>query len=144
MADLFEYAVIRVVPRVERGEYVNVGVVLWCQRAGYLASRYALDVDRLTALDPYVDRTVIAAHLDALRRVCAGGAQAGAPGSLSAGERFRWLTSPRSTTVQTSPVHSGLTHDPAAELERLMSLLVDPPGPPDNVGGMRPLRRRRA
>ncbi|SBW21002.1 hypothetical protein FDG2_1862 [Candidatus Protofrankia californiensis] len=129
MADLFEYAVIRVVPRVERGEYVNVGIVLWCQPAGYLAARHALDPDRLTALDPYLDHAVIAAHLDALQRVCAGGAQAGAPGSLSAGERFRWLTAPRSTIVQTSPVHSGLTGDPDGELERLISLLVERPGP---------------
>ncbi len=129
MADLFEYAVVRVVPRVERGECVNVGVVLWCQRAGYLQARCVVDADRLAALDPFLDHTVVSANLAALERVCMGGPAAGPAGALPPGERFRWLTSPRSTIVQTSQVHSGLTDDPVAELSRLVTLLVDRPGP---------------
>ena len=130
MADLFEYALIRVVPRVERGECVNVGVVLWCRRAGFLGARCVVDRERLTALDPYLDIDAVAAQLAAVCQVCEGGAAAGPVAALSGGERFRWLTAPRSTVVQTSPVHSGFTDDPAAELERLVGLLVVPPGPP--------------
>ncbi|OAA20970.1 Protein of unknown function (DUF3037) [Frankia sp. EI5c] len=129
MPDLFEYALVRVVPRVERGECVNVGVLLWCQRADFLGSRCLLDRERLVGLDPYLDLDVVAAHLSALRRVCAGGPDAGPAARMSGGERFRWLTAPRSTVVQTSPVHTGLTDDPAAELERLVELLVARPGP---------------
>ncbi|MCK9902742.1 hypothetical protein CC117_04570 [Parafrankia colletiae] len=129
MPDLFEYAMVRVVPRVERGECVNVGVLLWCQRAAFLGSRCVLDRERLVSLDPFLDLAAVAAHLAALRRVCAGGPEAGPAGQLSGGERFRWLTAPRSTVVQASAVHSGLTEDPAAELDRLVALLVDRPGP---------------
>ncbi|WP_313954369.1 DUF3037 domain-containing protein [Frankia sp. CpI1-P] len=121
---------IRIVPRVERGEFVNVGVMLYCQRSRYLDLRCRLDEGRLGVLDPYLDPAVVVAHLAAFRAVCCGGEQAGPAGRLTAGERFRWLTAPRSTVVQTSPVHTGLTGDPAAELDRLVALLVDPPGPP--------------
>lgn len=130
MPDLFEYAMIRVVPRVERGECVNVGVLLWCQRAGFLGSRCVVDRERLASLDPFLDQDAVSASLAALRRVCVGGLDAGPPGRLPGGERFRWLTAPRSTVVQTSAVHTGFTDDPAAELDRLVELLVARPGPP--------------
>lgn len=127
---VFEYAVVRVVPRVERGECVNVGVVLWCQGGSYLAARFGLDRARLVALDPFLDVDEVDAHLAALALVCVGGGEAGPVGQLGPGERFRWLTAPRSTVVQTSPVHSGLTGDPAAELDRLVEVLVAPPRKP--------------
>ncbi|KPM56639.1 hypothetical protein CcI49_00220 [Frankia sp. CcI49] len=129
MPDLFEYAMVRVMPRVDRGECVNVGVLLWCQAANYLGSRCLVDQARLVCLDPFVDLDAVAAHLTALRKVCAGGPDAGPAARLSGGERFRWLTAPRSTVVQTSPVHTGFTDDPPAELDRLVELLVAPPGP---------------
>jgi hypothetical protein len=133
VADLFEYALVRVVPRVERGECMNVGVLLWCQHAGYLELRCVLDDARLTALDPFLDLAAVRTHLDALHRVCVGGPAAGAAGAMSPGERFRWITAPRSTVVQTSAVHTGVTADPAAELDHLVEILVDrqrPPGAP--------------
>ncbi|MGF7233473.1 MAG: DUF3037 domain-containing protein [Frankia sp.] len=130
MADIFEYAVVRAVPRVERGECLNVGVILWCQAFGFLGARTLVTPARLTVLDPAVDLDAIRAHLDALARICEGGGGAGPAGALTPGERFRWLTSPRSTVVQMSPVHSGFTDDPVAELDRLTDLLVNPPVPP--------------
>jgi len=84
------------------GECMNVGVLLWCQGTGYLDLRCVLDVDRLAALDPYLDLAAVHTHLDAVHRVCAGGSVAGAAGTLSPGEQFRWLTAPRSTVLQTS------------------------------------------
>jgi Protein of unknown function (DUF3037) len=129
VADVFEYAIVRVVPRVERGECMNVGVILWCQARGYLGARTVVDPPRLRVLDAGLDLPAVRAHLDALARTCAGGSPAGAVAALTPGERFRWLTSPRSTVVQTSPVHSGFTDDPVAELGRLVDLLVAPPGP---------------
>ncbi|WP_045877964.1 DUF3037 domain-containing protein [Pseudofrankia sp. DC12] len=135
MAELFEYALVRVVPRVERGECMNVGVLLWCQSAGYLELRCVLDGDRLTALDPFLDLGAVRTHLDALHRVCVGGLAAGAAGAMSPGERFRWLTAPRSTVVQTSPVHTGVTADPAAELDHLVEILVDRQRPPGGTPG---------
>jgi hypothetical protein len=128
--DLFEYALVRVVPRVERGECVNVGVLLWSQRADYLDLRCVLDVDRLLAVDPFLDLPAVRTHLAAMHRVCLGGEPAGAAGTMSPGERFRWLTAPRSTVVQTSAVHSGVAADPRLELDRLVDLLVEGPGPP--------------
>jgi Protein of unknown function (DUF3037) len=124
----FEYAVLRVVPRVERGEFINAGVVLYCQADGFLGARVHLDADRLMALDPGVDLEAVQAHLEAVRSVCAGGPEAGSVGRLPLGERFGWLVAPRSTVVQPSPVHTGLTDDPEAELERLLSRMVLPPG----------------
>ncbi|MBL7501881.1 DUF3037 domain-containing protein [Frankia sp. CNm7] len=135
MAELFEYALVRVVPRVERGECMNVGVLLWCQGAGYLDVRCVLDAGRLAALDPFLDLAALRTHLAALHQVCVGGPAAGAAGVMSPGERFRWLTAPRSTVVQTSPVHTGVTADPAAELDRLVALLVDRQGPPAAAAG---------
>jgi hypothetical protein len=118
---VFEYAVLRAVPRVERGECVNVGVVLYCQDADLLRAVVALDEARLRALDPDVDVDGVRGAAEALARTCAGEGPAGA---TSLGQRFRWLTAPRSTVVQPGPVHSGLTEDPEAELERLLDVLV--------------------
>ena len=128
MGKPFEYAVLRVVPRVERGEFINAGVVLYCQADGFLDARVHLDSDRLMALDPGTDLEAVRAHLEALRSVCAGGPEAGSVGRLPLGERFGWLVAPRSTVVQPSPVHTGLTDDPEAELERLLRTMVLPPG----------------
>jgi hypothetical protein len=123
----FEYAVLKVVPRVERGECINAGVVLYCQAERFLDARVHLDPARLKALDPGADLEAVRAHLEALRSVCAGGPEAGAVGRLPLGERFGWLVAPRSTVVQPSPVHTGLTDDAEAELERLLSRMVLPP-----------------
>jgi hypothetical protein len=124
----FEYAVLRVVPRVERGEFINAGVVLYCQADSFLDARVHLDSDRLMILDPEADLEAVRAHLEAVRSVCAGGPEAGSVGRLPLGERFGWLVAPRSTVVQPSPVHTGLTDDPEAELERLLSRMVLSPG----------------
>jgi hypothetical protein len=124
----FEYAVLRVVPRVERGEFINAGVVLYCQADSFLDARVHLDSDRLMILDPEADLEAVRAHLEAVRSVCAGGPESGSVGRLPLGERFGWLVAPRSTVVQPSPVHTGLTDDPEAELERLLSRMVLSPG----------------
>ena len=124
----FEYAVLRVVPRVERGEFINAGVVLYCQAERFLGARVHLDAARLKALDPEVDLEAVRAHLEAIRSACAGGPDAGAVGRLPLRERFGWLVAPRSTVVQPSPVHTGLTDDPEAEMERLLLSMVLPLG----------------
>ena len=134
MGEPFEYAVLRVVPRVERGECINAGVVLYCQAERFLDARVHLDPARLMALDPGADLEAVRAHLEAFRSVCAGGPEAGAVGRLPLGERFGWLVAPRSTVVQPSPVHTGLTDDAEAELERLLSTMVLPPGPEQTAG----------
>jgi hypothetical protein len=123
----FEYAVLRVVPRVERGEFINAGVVLYCQDERFLGARTHLDAERLKALDPEADIEAVRAHLDAASSVCAGGPEAGAVGGLPLRERFGFLVAPRSTVVQPSPVHTGLTCDPEADLERLLTSMVLPP-----------------
>ncbi len=128
MGKLFEYAVLKVVPRVERGECINAGVVLYCQAERFLGVRVHLDPARLTALDPGADLEAVQAHLEAVRSACAGAPEAGAVGRLPLRERFGWLVAPRSTVVQPSPVHTGLTDDPEAELERLLGSMVLPPG----------------
>ncbi|WP_326600231.1 DUF3037 domain-containing protein [Streptomyces sp. NBC_01803] len=122
--DVFEYAVLRVVPRVERGESINAGVILYCRARSFLAARTHLDLARLGALDPTVDVTGVRAALRAAECVCCGGAEAGFAAGDDAGRRFRWLIAPRSTVVQPGPVHTGLTADPAAELDRLLEVLV--------------------
>jgi len=124
----FEYAVLKVIPRVERGECINAGVVLYCQADGFLGARVHLDPARLLALDTGADLEAVRAHLEAFRSVCAGGPEAGAVGRLPLRERFGWLVAPRSTVVQPSEVHTGLTDDPEAELERLLQRMVLPPG----------------
>jgi hypothetical protein len=120
----YDYAIVRVVPRVERGEFINAGVVLSCKRAGYLKAGIELDEARLLALDPTVDLGTIRATLATLPAICEGGAAAGALGRLSSRERFDWLVAPRSTSIQTSAVHSGLCDDLGAALERLMQRMV--------------------
>jgi hypothetical protein len=120
MTEIFEYALIRVVPRVERGESVNVGVIVYAKSFRYLATRIELDERRLLALDPGADLAAIRAGLIALERGCSQGPLA----ELTLGERFRWLTATRSAIVQPGPVHAGLTADPAADLTRLFDALV--------------------
>ena len=122
----FQYAIVRVVPRVERGEALNAGVLVYCRQRDYLGSRVHLDVDRLRALDPTADAAAISRALQAAADVCAASPDAGAAGREALGSRFRWLTAPRSTVVQPGPVHTGLTDDPEAETERLFRLLVLP------------------
>jgi hypothetical protein len=120
MTEVFEYALIRVVPRVERGEAVNAGVIVYSQAYRYLCTRIELDEARLLAVDPEADLDAVRAALSAVAKACTEGPLAGRP----LGERFRWLTAPRSTIVQPGPVHSGLTTDPEAELSRLFASLV--------------------
>ena len=120
----YDYAIVRVVPRVERGEQVNVGVILSCVDGDFLEARVEVDPARLLALDPALDLDAIQAALDAIMTVCAGGPAAGPIGALPPRGRFRWLVSPRSTVIQMSPVHTGRTTDPAAALERLLDTMV--------------------
>lgn len=120
----YEWTVLRAVPRVERGEYANVGVVVYCQSLDFLAVRVADRLDRVLALDPQTDAAAISAHLDGVRALCAGHPSAGANAGRPPGERFRWLVAPRSTVVQPAPVHTGLTRDPAAELADLFTRMV--------------------
>jgi len=120
----FQYAIIRVVPRVERGECLNAGVVLLCRPKRYLAARVGLDAARLKALAPDVDPAAILEHLAAVERVAAGEAAAGPIARLGQGERFHWLVSPSSTVIQPSEVHTGLCDDPATELDHLFDRLV--------------------
>jgi Protein of unknown function (DUF3037) len=121
---VYEYAVLRVIPNIERGETMNVGVVVYCQKRDFLGCRTHVDAERLQALDPGLDLDGVRNALEAVDAVCYGGDQAGQAGGESLGGRFRWLTAPRSTVVQPGPVHPGLTDDPAAELSRLFELLV--------------------
>nr|WP_281259325.1 DUF3037 domain-containing protein [Actinomadura meyerae] len=121
---VFEYAALRVVPRVERGESMNVGVVVYSRALDYLGCRTHLDERRLRALDPSLDLAGVRAALRGVDAVCRGGECAGQAAAEPPGRRFRWLTAPRSTIVQPGPVHAGLTADPAAELDRLLRLLV--------------------
>lgn len=120
----FDYAVVRVVPRVERGEFLNAGVILFSSTAGYLCARVELDRPRLLALAPDIDLALVDSHLGVIPRVCEGGAEAGPIGGLSQRQRFHWLVAPRSTIIQTSPVHSGVHHDLEAALQGLFERLV--------------------
>ena len=128
MPSPFEYALLRVVPRVERGEFVNAGVVLYCQEKRFLDAAIDLDPERLRLLDPRLDPETVRAHLEAARRVCAGGPGAGPIGLLPPVQRFGWLVAPRSTVLQPGPVHSGLTEDPGEALDHLLQAMVSPPG----------------
>ncbi len=121
----FEYAVLRLVPRVERGESMNAGVVVYCRELDYLGARVHLDADRLRALDPAAEVDSITAALDAAAACCSSDGD-GPAADEDIGRRFRWLTAPRSTVVQPGPVHTGLTADPSAEADRLLALLVLP------------------
>ena len=120
----YQYAIIRVVPHVERGEAVNVGVVLLCRSEGFVGARTHLDATRLTAIAPDADLASIGRHLEAIERVAAGDPRGGPMARLTTAERFHWLVSPASTIIQPSEVHTGLTDDPAAELNRLFEALV--------------------
>ncbi|WP_257456809.1 DUF3037 domain-containing protein [Archangium lipolyticum] len=123
----FDYAIVRVVPRVEREEFINAGVILYCLTRRFLDARVELDERRLLALAPDIDVELIRGHLEAIPRLCAGGKAAGPIGQLPQKERFHWLVAPRSTMLQTGPVHSGLCQEPAKALEHLMQRMVRPP-----------------
>jgi Protein of unknown function (DUF3037) len=120
----FQYAIVRVVPRVERGECLNAGVVLFCRPRRFLAAAMALDEARLRALSPDVDLEAVRRHLEALGRIAAGDPSAGPIAALPPSERFHWLVAPSSTIIQCSAVHTGLSDDPAGELQRLVARLV--------------------
>jgi hypothetical protein len=120
----YDYAIVRVVPRVERGEQINVGVILSCVDDDFIAMRVHVNEARLRALDPAVDIEALRTSLAALQTVCAGGPEAGPIGVLRPRDRFRWMVSPRSTVVQTSPVHTGRTDDPEAALQHLFETIV--------------------
>lgn len=120
----YQYFVVRCVPRVDRGEFVNVGVVVYCQQAEFLAGRSELPADRIAALDPGADLEAIGAALAIMEAVCRGDPTAGEAAAGDPGKRFGWLAAPRSTTLQPGPVHGGLTDDPRAELNRLFDSLV--------------------
>jgi hypothetical protein len=126
----FEYAIIRVVPRVERGEAFNAGVVLFCRSHRYLAARTELDERRLDALAPGLEPGLVRPHLEAIEAIAAGSTGAGPIAALDPPERFRWLVAPSSTVIQPSEVHTGLTDDPKAELDHLFATLVRPPAEP--------------
>jgi DUF3037 family protein len=126
----YSYAIVRVVPRVERGEYINVGVVLFAPTRQFLDARIQLDPARLLALAPEADAALIARHLRTFEAICSGGAEGGPVAALPASDRFHWLTAPRSTVIQTSPVHVGCADEPATALEQLVQEFVLPPAPP--------------
>jgi hypothetical protein len=120
----FDYAILRIVPQVEREEFINAGVLLLCRQRAFLGARFKLDSTRLHAMAPEVDLEAVQAHLDATRRLVEGNPDAGPLSEMSPAERFHWLTHPRSTTIQVSSVHSGLCEDPQAALDDLFARLV--------------------
>jgi hypothetical protein len=124
MKRLYEYAVLRVVPRPERGEAINAGVVLHCPETRFLDARIHLDEARLHALDPNLDPESVASHLEGMRMMCVGGPEAGAIGKLSARERFGRVAAPRSTVVQPSAIHTGFAEEPKEALEQLLVEMV--------------------
>ncbi len=125
----FSYAILRVVPRIERGERFNAGVVVFCRQLGFLGAKVELDAQRLAALAPAASANEVLAHLEALVNVAAGEPGAGAIAELPPSERFGWLVAPSSTIIQPSEVHTGLTDDPVATLEALFRELVEPVAP---------------
>jgi len=120
----FDYAIVRVVPRVERGELINAGVIVSCPTEGYLAARIELDVARLRALSPATDTDEVAAVLALIPLIAAGDPRGGPIAALPRGDRFHWLVAPRSAIIQTSPVHTGLSDHPSAALDQLVARLV--------------------
>lgn len=124
--EVYDYAVVRVVPRVEREEFINAGVILSCQRTGYLEAAIELDEGRLRALDPHADVNTVRRHLRAILAICQGLPEAGPIALLPYRARFHWLTARRSSIIQTSPVHTGLCGDPASALGRVMDRMVRP------------------
>jgi hypothetical protein len=123
----FEYSIVRVVPRVEREEFLNVGVLVFCLVQEFLEARIEFDAARLQGFAPWLDAGSVEEHLQTVPLVCAGGAGAGPIGQMPLRARFHWLVAPRSTIIQMSPVHSGLCHDPRAALEQLLDRTVRPP-----------------
>jgi len=123
-SSLYDYALVRLVPCVEREEFINVGVILFCRTRRFLGALVHLDEQRALALDPGLDLQAVQQHLDAIPMICAGGKEAGYVGQLSQSERFHWLVSPRSTIIQTSPVHSGVSDDPESTLQHLFKTVV--------------------
>jgi hypothetical protein len=121
----YDYAVIRVVPKVDREEFINAGVILSCPELSFLDARIKLNEARLLALDPNVDLDLIRNHLETIPTICRGGEEAGSIGQLPQRQRFHWLVAPRSTVIQMSPVHTGRCNDPAEALERLVAMMVD-------------------
>jgi hypothetical protein len=128
----YDYAIVRVVPRVERGEFVNVGVIVSSDSVSFLAARFAVDEARLRALDPGIDLVAVHTSLAAIVSVCGGGAAAGPIGRLTLRERFHWLVAPRSTIIQTSAVHTGRCDDLDGALDHLLDRMVRPLAPPDS------------
>jgi len=126
MPDLypFDYSIIRVVPRVEREEFINAGVIVYSPTRNYLKAKIKLDTKRLEALAPELDAAMIMKHLEAIPTLCEGGAEAGPIGQLPLRSRFHWLVAPRSTMIQTSPVHTGLCENGDEMLERLLEKMV--------------------
>jgi len=123
----FAYAIVRVVPRVERGEAINAGIVLLCRSKRFLGARVGLDEARLLAVDPGCDPADVRAHLEAIERIAAGNPAGGPIAALTQAERYHWLVAPSSTIIQPSEAHTGLTSDPAATLEHLFRTLVEEP-----------------
>jgi hypothetical protein len=123
----FQYAIVRVIPDIARGECLNAGVVLLCRPKRYLGARIGLDADRLRAIAPGVDAAAVQAHLDAIVRIANGDPEGGPIAQLGLAERFHWLVSPSSTIIQASESHTGLCSDPAVELDHLFELLVATP-----------------
>lgn len=123
----FDYAVIRVVPRVDREEFINAGIILFCVTRDFLGAKVELNEARLLALDSTVDVQTVRDHLQAIPRIAAGGDDGGPIGRLPRKDRWHWLVAPRSTVVQVSPVHAGLCDDPEVALEQLMDRMVRPP-----------------
>ena len=121
----YDYAVIRVVPKVDREEFINAGVIVSCPDLSFLEAEIKLDESRLLALDPNVDLDLVRKHLATIPMICRGGPDAGSIGQLPQRKRFHWLVAPRSTIIQTSPVHTGRCGDPAAALNHLVATMVD-------------------
>ena len=121
----YDYAVIRVVPKVDRQEFINAGVIVSCPDLSFLEARIKLNESRLLALDPAVDLELVRKHLATIPTICRGGDEAGSIGRLPQRQRFHWLVAPRSTMIQTSPVHTGRCSDPAVALDRLVTTMVD-------------------
>jgi hypothetical protein len=122
----YDYAIVRVVPKVEREEFINAGAIVSCPASDFLEARIELDERRLLVLDPGADLAAIHAHLATIPAICAGGSDSGPIGQLPKRERFHWLTAPRSTVIQTSHVHTGACTDPPALLEHLLATMVRP------------------
>jgi hypothetical protein len=120
----FDYAIVRVVPRVERDEFVNAGAIVFCRTRRFLGARVALDARRLAALAPWLDIPEVERHLATIPLICAGGPGSGSIGALPLAERFHWLVAPRSAMIQTSPVHTGLCDSPAEQLDWLLESVV--------------------